>query len=71
MIDNLIGKRCLIKETERFGNKGITEVKFIELAPSRNWVKMMNSYGNKYWKATSEIQVIEVLLDLKTGKPLN
>tara|TARA_R110000765_G_scaffold417475_1_gene520068 strand:- start:313 stop:531 length:219 start_codon:yes stop_codon:yes gene_type:complete len=71
IIEELLGKRCLIKETARFGNSGVNEVKVLEIAPSRNWVKLMNSYGNKYWKPTSEIQVIEVLIDLKTGKPLN
>jgi len=68
-IEDLLHKRCLIKETARFGNSNVQEVKVLEIAPSRNWVKVMNMYGNKYWKPTAEIQVIEVLIDLKTGKP--
>ncbi len=71
IIEDLLGKRCLVKETARYGNSGVTEVKVLEIAPSRNWVKMMSQYGNKYWKPTNEIQVIEVLVDLKTGKPKN
>lgn len=71
IIEDLLNKRCLIKESATFGSSNVNEVKVLEIAPSRNWVKLMNSHGNKYWRPTSGIQIIEVLIDLKTGKPLD
>lgn len=69
-LENLINKRCLIKNGERWGNKEISEVKILELSPSKNFVRLMNEHGQKYWKSVTEIQLIEVLKDL-SGRPLD
>jgi hypothetical protein len=71
IIEDLLHKRCLMKDSSGWGNTGVREVKVLEISPSRNWAKLLNDYGQKYWKPTSEIQVIEILVDLKTGKPKN
>ena len=69
-ITNLIGKRALVTEPDAYGRgTKVSEIKFLELAPSGNWVKLINMHGNKYWKPVTEISLIEVLLDLRAGKP--
>lgn len=68
-IEDLLHKRVLIKDNTRWGNAGISEVKILEISPTKEWTKLMNDYGKKYWKATSDISVIEVLYDLRTGRP--
>jgi len=69
-ITNLIGKRALITEQDNYGRATrVTEIKFLELAPSGNWVKLGNMNGHKYWKPVTEISLIEVLIDLRAGKP--
>ena len=68
-ITELIGKRVLMTEKERFGRQDITEIKILEISPSGNWVKLMNMHGNKYWRPVTNLALIEVLIDLKAGKP--
>lgn len=72
LLNELIGQRLLVKGLSgRYGsNQTVDEIKIIELSPSGNWVKIMNGYGSKFWKAVSDIAVIEVLKDLRDGKPL-
>lgn len=72
LLKELIGQRLLIKGISgRFGsNSTVDEVKILELSPSGNWVKIMNGYGNKFWKSVTDIAVIEVLKDLRDGKPM-
>ena len=71
IITELINKRILIKQHTRTygGNENIEEVKVLEVSPSNNWTKLMNSNGNKYWRKTQDISLIEVLIDLTNGKP--
>jgi hypothetical protein len=64
-ITELIGKRALITESDRFSSKKATEVKFLEVSPSGNWVKLMNMHGNKYWKPVQELSLIEALIDIE------
>ena len=67
-INTLIGKRALITSTKAaYSADKIQEIKFIELAPSGNWVKIMDGCGKKYWKPVTEISLIEVLKDLTNG----
>jgi len=71
-IDELVGKRCLVKMSgvQGFRNSTIIEeIKVVELSPSGAWVKIMNLYGKKYWRAVADISLAEVLIDLKAGKP--
>lgn len=68
-ITELIGKRVLITENEGYRGSKVTEIKILEIAPSGNWVKLMNMHGNKYWKPVQDLALVEVLKDLKPGKP--
>ena len=67
-ITEVLHKRVLINVIERYYGNKITEVKFLEISPSGNWVKIMNMNGNKYWKPVTEISIVEVLKDLKPKK---
>lgn len=71
-VTELIGKRALLK----LGNGGsfmrstsIDEFKFLEVSPSGNWVKLMNMHGNKFWRAVTDVSLVETLKDLKADKP--
>lgn len=68
-ITELLGKRALITEKAGYRGNNITEIKVLEIAPSGNWVKLMNMHGNKYWKPVQELALIEVLTDLTSEKP--
>lgn len=67
-VTDLVGKRALVTIKEGYNSK-VTEVKFIEVSPSGNWVKIMNMHGTKIWKPVHEIALVETLIDLKKGKP--
>ena len=67
-ITELLYKRVLITEKAGYTGNRIEEVKILEIAPSENWVKLMNMHGKKYWKPITELSLIEVLIDLKSGK---
>jgi hypothetical protein len=61
-ITDCIDKRVLIFETSRTWNQStVIEVKILEISPSGEWTKLMNIYGNKYWKRTKDIEIAEVL----------
>ena len=67
---DLLRKRCLLNlNVGRYGEKRIEEYKILEIAPSGNWIKVMNCHGNKFWKAAIEIDLVEELIDLSLGKP--
>jgi hypothetical protein len=68
-IQDLLHKRVLVAEKERgysSSNRAVKEIKILEIAPSGNWVKIMNDNGNKYWLHSSDITPIEVLASLET-----
>ena len=63
-IQDLLHKRVLIAEKERGfnnSNKTVKEIKILEISPSKNWVKIQNDNGNKYWLHYADITPIEVL----------
>jgi len=64
-IIELIGKRILISDSTGFGRASVNEVKVIEVSPSGNWVKLMNMYGNKFWKPLKDISLVEVLKSIE------
>jgi len=68
-LDEILYKRCLIRQATSWGGGNIIEVKILEISPTKNWVKLMNTHGNKYWRASAELDLVEVLIDLKDGKP--
>jgi hypothetical protein len=63
-IKDFVGKRCLLKLGGGFNSK-IDEYKILEVSPSGIWVKVMNLYGNKFWKSVQEVSFVEELLDFK------
>lgn len=73
LLNEMVGQRLLVKGiSSGFSNSvnSVDEIKILEISPSGNWVKIMNGYGNKFWKPLSDIAVIEVLKDLRELKPL-
>ena len=65
-VNVLIGKRCLIKESTRGWNTtSIQEVKILEVSPSGNYVKLMNIHGTKYWRITTDLALVEQLVELE------
>jgi hypothetical protein len=65
-----IGQRILVKMNRRgLYNQSIQEVKILEVSPSGTWVKLMNMDGHKFWKAVTDVSLVEVLKDLNSGKP--
>lgn len=60
-----IKQRVLIAGPRGLGGRTeVIEVKFLEVSPSGQWVKLMNLQGNKYWQPTASLGVVEVLEDL-------
>ena len=47
----------------------VQEFKVLEISPSGNWLKLMNTNGNKFWRAIAEISFVEELLDIKADRP--
>ena len=66
-IQSLLGKRCLLKISKSYGGE-VSEYKIIEISPSGNWIKIQNLFGQKIWKAITEISFIEELIDLKNER---
>jgi len=58
----LIGKRILAK-VGRYGTN-VDEFRVLELSPSGRWTRLMNVNGVKFWTATTEIGVVEILTTL-------
>lgn len=67
-IRDLIGKRCLVKTEQRFGNSGVREVRVLEVSPSGQWVKTQNEHGQKNWQATTSLSLVEILIDLRGSR---
>jgi len=65
-IVELEGKRCLMLVTgSRYSrSQAVEEYRVLEASPSRNWVRLMNVYGNKFWKPVAEVSLVEVLQEL-------
>lgn len=63
---DVLGKRVLAKiETGTFRGHDIDEYKILELSPSRQWIKLMNIHGRKFWKETTSVSVVEELKQLE------
>lgn len=62
-LDDLLHHRILIAEkTNSFSSESkVVEIKILEISPSKEWVKIQNMNGNKFWKHYSDINPIEVL----------
>lgn len=69
-----VGKRFLIanlNETYHFASrKSVEEVRILEISPTKQWVKIQNMSGNKFWKATTEITILEELDDQRLARTL-
>lgn len=67
MLSRYVGKRLLVRipgvNHSRYG-ANVIEAKILEASPSGNYVKLLNIWGEKFWKATSEITFIEELKTL-------
>ena len=61
--DNVVGKRILAKVGNRYSSN-VDEFRVLELSPSGRWTRLMNVNGVKFWTATTEIGVVEVLTTL-------
>lgn len=67
-ICDLLGKRVLLKlSSTGYRSTEVTEYKVLEVSPSGVWVKLMNLYGNKFWKPVQEVAFIEELREIKPG----
>jgi len=62
-ISELVGKRVLGRLTSntRYATGVVEELKILEIAPSGNYIKLQNIYGNKFWKLITEFQHLETL----------
>lgn len=69
-ITDFLGKRILAKVGHGiYSTSDVMEYKVIEISPSGNWAKLMNTHGNKFWKAVADISFVEELKDIKADKP--
>lgn len=68
-IKDLVHKRVLVVENARIGSRDqiVQEVLIMEVSPSGNFTKIRDMNGRKYWKHTSDVTPIEVLLNLETS----
>lgn len=66
-IKDLVHKRVLVAEKERgySSESTVKEILIMEVSPSGNFTKIRDMDGRRYWKHTSEITPIEVLLNLE------
>jgi len=69
-IIELVGKRCLmLVEGSRYSrSKSVEEYRVLEASPTGNWVRLMNAFGNKFWKPVAEVSLVEVLQELVPTK---
>lgn len=68
-MNDLVGKRMLLKTNGGRWSDPVEEYRILEVSPSGNWVKLLNRNGNKFWRARSDISVVEELKPLNDGKP--
>ena len=63
-MEHLIGKRILVAKSGGYrSEQTIEEFKILEISPSKQWVKIMDDCGRKYWKSYSSVTPIEILVD--------
>lgn len=43
----------------------VEEFKVLEISPSGKWVKVQNTYGNKFWKSAADITPVEILEEIE------
>ena len=69
-VTSLLGKRCLmkVKDNRYYRGSEVQEFRVLEISPSGNYIKLMNIYGNKFWKSIADISFIELLIDLKAER---
>jgi hypothetical protein len=67
-IRGFVGKRVLLASKVSWNENGVEEFKVLEVSPSGNWVKLMNTNTRKFWKAVASCTLVEVLKDLE-AKP--
>jgi len=69
-ITELVGKRCLMMVSgSRYSrSQSVEEYRVLEASPSGNWVRLMNAFGNKFWKPVAEVSLVEVLKELVACK---
>ena len=62
----LVGQRCLMLVGGLRYSRGseVQEYRVLEASPSGNWIRLMNAFGNKFWKPAGEVSLVEVLKDL-------
>ena len=68
-LKELLGKRVLLGEKTYSNKITASEFKILGLSPSKTWVRVQNEHGNKFWKASVEIYLLEILLI--SDKPTN
>lgn len=71
-MSDIVGKRMLLKigGNRAWGKDGeVQEFRVLEVSPSGNWIKLMNVYGNKFWKPIADVAVVEELKPLNVDKP--
>ena len=64
-VNELIGKRCLMKGYTKYARNDVEEFKVLEVSPSGNWMRLMNSSGYKFWKAVTDMSLVEVLKQIE------
>ncbi len=70
-VNDILGERVLATIGDSSYPRGVVEeYKILELSPSGNWLKVMNSNGRKFWRSIQHVQLIEILVDLKADKPV-
>lgn len=61
-----VGKRYLLTVGDgSWKGTRVDEFKVLEFSPSGNWIKLMNIYGSKFWKKTTDISFIEELTTIE------
>ena len=69
-VTDLVGRRCLLTLTQRYTSSvTVEEFRVLEVSPSGQFVRLMNTDGRKYWRAVGEARLVEELKDLKAGRP--
>ena len=68
----VVGERCLLTLAGAgYGMPSgrIDEYRVLEISPSQNFVRLQTVDGRKFWRSVAEIRLVEVLKDLKAGRP--
>lgn len=64
-VNELIGKRCLMNGATRFSRNSVEEYNVMEVSPSGNWMRLMNTHGTKFWKPVTDMGLVEVLKQIE------